>query len=180
MRVGTKSLIFGVHQVVLHPLFVARAWRELYGRWPSWRELICIIVHDWGYLRAPEMDGECGRLHPLLGASIAGHLIGLGRDYALLTLLHSRTMAKMLHCEPSRLCWADKLAPAYYPEWLFLLLGRLSGELEEYRVQWVAAGHLSPGCSYYDWFRSMRCRWARQARSAAKSKPVGEGTGRCP
>ena len=38
MKVGTRSLLFGSHQFMLHPLFVAIAWRRLYGRWPhGWR-----------------------------------------------------------------------------------------------------------------------------------------------
>lgn len=29
MRVGTKSILFGAHQFLLHPLFVAWAWTRL-------------------------------------------------------------------------------------------------------------------------------------------------------
>ena len=45
MKLGTKSLLFGCHQFVLHPLFVLVAWWRLYGR-PSWRMVVAIIVHD--------------------------------------------------------------------------------------------------------------------------------------
>ena len=31
MRVGTKSILFGVHNFVLHPPLVAIAWWRLYG-----------------------------------------------------------------------------------------------------------------------------------------------------
>ena len=76
MNVGTKSLLFGVHQFIWHPVTVLIAWVSLYGR-PTWRELICIIVHDWGYWGAPNMDGEEGERHPEVGAEIALRLFGL-------------------------------------------------------------------------------------------------------
>ena len=31
MRVGTKSVIFGVHSILVHPFFVAYAWSRLFG-----------------------------------------------------------------------------------------------------------------------------------------------------
>ena len=31
MRVGTKSVIFGVHAILVHPFFVAYAWSRLFG-----------------------------------------------------------------------------------------------------------------------------------------------------
>ena len=31
MRVGTKSVILGVHSILIHPFFVAWAWWRLYG-----------------------------------------------------------------------------------------------------------------------------------------------------
>ena len=31
MRVGTKSVLFGVHAVWIHPFFVAWAWWRLFG-----------------------------------------------------------------------------------------------------------------------------------------------------
>ena len=68
MKIGTKSLLFGVHQFFWHPLTVYWAWKRLYGR-PSLREFVCIFVHDWGYWRAGDMDGAIGGLHPELGAT---------------------------------------------------------------------------------------------------------------
>ncbi|MCK5235828.1 MAG: hypothetical protein KAR06_02490, partial [Deltaproteobacteria bacterium] len=60
--VGTKSLLFGVHQFIWHPITVLIAWCKLYG-WPTWPELVCIIVHDWGYWGKPNMDGPEGEKH---------------------------------------------------------------------------------------------------------------------
>jgi hypothetical protein len=105
LQKGTKSLLFGVHQFFWHPATVLIAWIGLYG-WPSWKEVICIIVHDWGYWGSPNMDSEEGECHPEIGARIAGTLFG--RDYYDLCLLHSRHYARKVNREPSRLCWAAR------------------------------------------------------------------------
>lgn len=131
MRVGTKSLLFGVHQFALHPFFVARAWRELYGSWPRrFPEWCAVVVHDWGYWGCPDMDGEIGKQHPVAGAAIMRKLFG--EEWGVFCLTHSRSLAKLRGLEPSALCAADKLAFAFYPRWLYLLLARASGELTEY------------------------------------------------
>jgi hypothetical protein len=77
MKEGTKSILFGVHQFLIHPYFVVKGWRFYHGRFPMLWELICIFIHDWGiwgkdYLRYPETKKN----HPLLGASIAFALFG--------------------------------------------------------------------------------------------------------
>lgn len=58
-----------------HPVTVLLAWWALYGR-PTWRELVCIIIHDWGYWHCPNMDGPEGELHPEYGAQLAGRWLG--------------------------------------------------------------------------------------------------------
>ncbi len=130
MSTGTKSLLFGVHQFLWHPFTVWRAWVKLYGR-PTWRECVCIFVHDWGYWGCPEMDGAKGELHPFVGARIAGWLFGF--EYHELVLNHSRYLSKKRGVEPSRLCWADKFSMVYDPQWFYLRRARMSGELAEYR-----------------------------------------------
>jgi hypothetical protein len=131
MRVGTKSLLFGVHQVFLHPFFVARAWKACHGSYPRqlpvWMAIVC---HDWGYFGCPEMDGPEGKQHPRLGAKLIGKLFG--PEWEAFALYHSRSLAHLDDREPSALCAPDKLSFAYYPEWLYLLLARASGELQEY------------------------------------------------
>jgi hypothetical protein len=131
MKVGTKSLLFGVHQVLLHPVFVALAWRKIYGRWP-WARAIwaAILVHDWGYWGCSDMDGEEGKQHPLLGARLMERWYGA--DYGKFCKYHSRSLARLDRVNPSELCAPDKLAILFYPEWLYLLLARASGELREY------------------------------------------------
>ena len=75
MKIGTKSLLFGIHQIFWHPYVVLRAWVYLYGR-PSFKEMVCIFIHDWGYFGKPNLDGAEGSLHPMLGENIAHFLFG--------------------------------------------------------------------------------------------------------
>lgn len=154
MKVGTKSLLFGVHQFIWHPITVTLAWHELYGKWPEWKEFVCIIVHDWGYWGKPNMDGAEGESHPEFGADIAyWFLDGLGgHKYGDLCLFHSRHYARRAHREPSRLCWADKLSIKYEPWWFYLPRAWLSGELKEYRKVAAKAGRVPLRVSHREWF----------------------------
>ncbi|RJQ10883.1 MAG: hypothetical protein C4551_01885 [Bacillota bacterium] len=173
MRVGTKSLLFGVHQVLLHPLCVWLAWRKLYGTWPGWRETICIVVHDWGYWGLPNMDGPEGEQHPRLGARIALRLFGA--RYWVFCIGHSRQLANLIGTDPSRLCWADKFGVTLMPAWLYLLLGRLSGEVYEYRAESIKAGFMPPGVSLQDWHR--RCMdYLRTVALQQVAAPVSAGS----
>jgi len=150
MRVGTKSLLFGAHQVLLHPLAVLISWWRLYGC-PRWWEAICILTHDWGYWGCSTMDGEDGALHPAYGAEIAACLMYYLSGNTVLPRLaqalcagHSRTYARLKRFEVSRLCAADKLASALWPWWVYLPMARATGELEEYRIQ-AALHHVRTG-----------------------------------
>jgi hypothetical protein len=154
MKRGTKSLLFGVHHWLLHPVSVWLAWRQYYGRPPSWRETICIIVHDWGYWGCESMEGD-GQMHPVTGANIASRL--LGEDWELLVLYHSRNFAQHCGATPSALCWPDKLHITIYPDWLYLLLGHLSGEIAEYKAMTIAQGGVPADATDAEWHR-----WAKQ------------------
>ena len=70
MKLGTKSLLFGAHQFILHPMFVAIAWIKLFGFPKDPRVWVAFLVHDWGYWGKKDMDGEDGKTHPELGAQI--------------------------------------------------------------------------------------------------------------
>lgn len=131
MSIGTRSLLFGVHQFLWHPLTVGYAWRKLLGVWPTWREWVCIFLHDVGYWGKPNIDGKEGRRHPEVGAILVDEW--LGDQYYQLTLYHSREYAKMDKAEPSLLCWADKYSVLCDPEWFYLLRGWLSGEIREFK-----------------------------------------------
>lgn len=162
MKIGTRSLLFGIHQVILHPFFVALGWWKLYGFPFDPRLWAAFFVHDLGYFGKPNMDGPEGEQHPLAGAAIMGWLFDtksmvptpslagrtLGRllEWAFgkgdsitgtmtwrhFTLYHSRYMARRHHAPFSRLCVADKYAVILVPRWLYLLSTRLTGEIHEY------------------------------------------------
>lgn len=137
MKTGTKSVLFGVHQFIWHPITVLLAWIDLYG-WPNWKEVVCIFVHDLGYLGKEEMDGPDGNTHPELGAKIAGWLFG--PEYRDLCLYHSRNYAQLSGVEPSKLCWSDKWSPMFDQLHLYWIRGVLSGEIAQYRVSFPRAG----------------------------------------
>lgn len=133
MKIGTKSLLFGVHQFALHPLFVALAWWKLYGFPIDLRLWVAFVVHDWGYWGLPNMDGREGEMHVELGAQIMHAFDAAGsRRWMDFSLYHSRFRAKQDGQNPSRLCMADKLVPALMPAWIYLPMSRASGEIHEY------------------------------------------------
>jgi hypothetical protein len=130
MRVGTKSVLFGVHAIWIHPFFVAWAWGKLFGFPWDFRLWVAFFVHDTGYLCKRDMEGFDGQRHVLLGGRIMGWLFdAYWRDF---TCCHSRHWAKRVGKRYSKLCLADKLAFVLTPAWLYLPMARLSGELQEY------------------------------------------------
>ena len=70
MKVGTKSVLFGTHCFLLHPIFIAVAWIKLYGFPFDPRVWIAFFVHDLGYWGKRNMDGPEGETHVELGARI--------------------------------------------------------------------------------------------------------------
>jgi len=129
MKIGTKSLLFGVHQFVLHPLFVWVSWRKLFGR-PTWGELLAIVIHDWGYWGCPNMNGEEGEQHPEWAYRFFMNR-RMHRE-AELCRYHSRFYAKKHDARLSKLCYADKLGNAIQPWWLWYGVALISGERYEY------------------------------------------------
>ncbi len=152
MKIGTKSVLFGAHQFLIHPWFVAWAWWKLYGFPFDPRLWVAFFVHDLGYWGCADMDGEEGEWHVVLGAKIMGWLfdedplkagprwiasaidwINRGeRFWYCFCFYHSRYMAKRYGVKHSRLCVADKLAVALEPWWLYLPRVILTGEIDEY------------------------------------------------
>lgn len=137
MKTGTKSLLFGIHQFIIHPFMVLWAWLIVYRKWPCLYELAAIITHDWGYWGCEKMDDDKGENHPQVmvlwwwrqcgGTSIfcwniAAEIAGHSRFH----------VARHSGCKLSKLFRADKLAVALYPRWIYLLLGSMSGEIHEY------------------------------------------------
>jgi hypothetical protein len=143
VSVGTKSLLVGVHQFLWHPLTVTVAWHHLYHSWPSFDEFVAIMVHDWGYLGSPNMDGPEGEDHPRRSAEwLWFHYLiyRFPKPYSYkrhqlhyLVKYHSRHLSRDYGVAPSKLCYADKYSMAYDPWFLYLPRAWLSGELTEYR-----------------------------------------------
>ena len=133
MRVGTKSVLFGAHCFFIHPVFVAAGWSILFGFPWDLRLWAAFFLHDLGYLFTENMDGPEGEEHVHLGANIMGLLFG--DWWADFTLRHSRYWAKRNGVSVSKLCYADKLAFAMTPGWLYLPMARATGELAEYMAK---------------------------------------------
>jgi hypothetical protein len=70
VTIGTKSVLFGAHQFLIHPWFVALAWWRLYGFPWDPRLWVAFFVHDLGYIGQPNMDGAEGERHPVFGARL--------------------------------------------------------------------------------------------------------------
>jgi hypothetical protein len=130
MRVGTKSVLFGGHQFLIHPLMVALAWWKLYGFPIDPRLWLAFFVHDLGYLGKPNMDGSEGEKHVEFGAHLMDRLFG--QAWGDFCRYHSRFYAKRDGRPYSRLCVADKLSVALEPWWLYLPRVIASGEVHEY------------------------------------------------
>lgn len=147
LTIGTRSVLFGAHQFIVHPICVAIAWWRLYGfPWHPYLWL-CFAVHDLGYIGKRDIDGEDGRSHPELGAKIVRRLTR-SEKWATFCLCHSRHYAKQAGHTASRLCVADKLAFAVTPRWLYLLCTAATGELEEYTANGRKAS--TPPCTFHE------------------------------
>lgn len=173
MRMGTRSLLFGVHQFVWHPISVGLAWRKCYRCWPRWHEWIAIVCHDLGYWGMPNMDGPEGQTHPERGAKLAGRIayriarmLGYGEwapqlshEVESLSLYHSTHYAQKAGKPVSALYLPDKVSVLYDPCWWYLLRSRASGEVWEYiqnAPEWIRAmnlKHRQPGIWYW-WYRN--------------------------
>jgi hypothetical protein len=129
VKLGTRSLLFGAHQFVLHPIFLAIAWTKLFGPPVDPRLWVAFIVHDLGYFGLPNMDGPEGKRHVEFGAAIMNLF---GKEWGDFARYHSRSYAQLCGAQPSRLCAADKLATCLVPTPLYLFLVNLTGEVEEY------------------------------------------------
>jgi hypothetical protein len=130
MKVGTRSVLFGAHQFLIHPLFVATAWWKLYGFPFDPRLWLSFFLHDLGYIGKPNMDGKEGDKHPEFAAKIMG--LFFGKKWSEFCLYHSRFYSKRDGKQYSKLCVADKLSIILEPWWLYLPRVILSGEIHEY------------------------------------------------
>lgn len=155
MKIGTKSVLFGAHCFVIHPLFVLIAWVKLYGF--PWNPLLWLsfFVHDLGYIGKPNMDGNEGELHPYWGACVMGIF---GKKWFDFVLYHSRFLAKKEGAHFSKLCVADKLAIVITPNWIYLPMVNWTGEIHEYMkdVEVNSGGKIKLQGSQLIWINSVK------------------------
>lgn len=173
MKVGTRSVLYGVHAFWFHPFTVLLACIKLDGI-PNWKEIVCIFLHDLGYFGKNEMDGPEGETHPDVGAKIAGRLFG--KEYHDLCLYHSRTTAKKYCVDPSKMCWWDKLSILYDPSWFYILRATLSGEIEEYRKAAADFDAIPIEMSNMKWISWAKERMIRKALAKDVRPPYEVGS----
>lgn len=173
MKIGTRSVLYGAHQFLWHPWTVAKAYRLVYGKWPTLDEWIGILTHDIGYWGSPNMDGEEGRKHPEVGANVAARIVFFftrsvtrAVDVYFFTLYHSSHYAAMHNAEPSRLFLPDKVSILVESRRFYLLRATLSGEVREY-IENSPFGKLPPelktaGGWYNDYVQKVKNKLAAQ------------------
>ena len=123
MTIGTKSVLYGAHQFILHPIILFIAWWRIF-RFP-WNPRLWVLffIHDLGYIGKPNMDGPEGETYVEFGANLSGRLFG--DSYRYLALYHSRFYAKSHNKPISNLCIADKYAIVIMPTYIYLFLVKL-------------------------------------------------------
>lgn len=176
MNVGTKSVLFGAHQFIVHPFFVLTAWLIIYRKFPLPHELAAIMTHDLGYFGSPNMDGKEGEDHPERAARWwRTKFGGFGLKVADVILGHSRFHAAKNGLPLSRLFQPDKMATSLYPIWLYLLLANLSGEIKEYMAHAKNGKYcdvLKEGHSQVHWVIEMQAHMALIGLQGGQYAPV--------
>jgi len=166
MKIGTRSILFGAHQFLLHPVLLAVAWRKLYGFPLDPRLWVAFFVHDLGYFGCSNMDGPEGEKHVEFGARLMRSLFG--NSWGEFCGGHSRYYALARGLAISRLCVADKLAFVLTPDWLYLTMTKATGEIFEYikrsadrqagdsSVRQSELGTLKPNATPADWLKAIK------------------------
>lgn len=185
MKLGTRSVLWGVHAFWWHPIVVALAWKACYRHWPLRWQWAAIITHDWGYWGKRDIDGVEGTTHPVAGAQLADELAyrlswlawllkpwcwgKMGRAYQAalaqnegfqaywLSLYHSKHYAQQDGAPVSALWLPDKVSVLFEPAWFYLFRGWLSGETAEY-----VDNSPNKGESAATWLRGYRAHRQKQ------------------
>jgi len=117
MRQGTISLLAGCHAPIPHGILVAMAWREIHGRWPTWREAVVILLHDIGHWGLDYLDDPAVKAHHWeLGAALCRAI--LGEQSYRLAAGHCPVQSG---CQESALYRPDKRSWALAPRWWLVL-----------------------------------------------------------
>lgn len=169
MKLGTKSLLFGVHQFFLHPLIVGISYYRLYGFPVDPRLWAAFVVHDWGYWGCEDMDGPGGREHPQLGYKIMKFFFG--HDWGQWTRCHSREYCKNHGLVPSTLCVADKMAITVMPWWLYCAFACLTGEMKEYYANGAGKFKATDYKSWHDGICKYMHEWCAKNQWVALDHP---------
>lgn len=154
MTLGTKTLLFGVHQIIIHPLFVLYAWIKLYKSFPGFKELVCIFIHDWGYWGKPSIKCADGDTHPEFGAKIASFLFG--SQWGDFILGHSTKYIKKYNVKSSKLMPPDKYWHCLVPLWIYKCLSIPTGELNHYMETWKNHYKLDNDLSIEEWWNHIQ------------------------
>jgi hypothetical protein len=109
---GTVSVIAGCHSPI-HSILVVLAWRQLYGSWPKFWQLVCILLHDIGHIGKQYLDDfEQKKEHWILGARIARFLFGeKGYLFVAGHCSYSGVSQSLLY-RPDKLSWL--IAPMWW------------------------------------------------------------------
>lgn len=148
---GTKSWLFGCHSFI-HSILIIRAWKHLYKSYPSFKECICIMLHDIGYCGKNYLTDKSNSSHAELGAQICGELFG--GDYYLFVLGHSVTAAKKHGIAVSKLEAPDDYSWILAPDWWLRLNQLVEPQLhgiewkKKVKENWDKNGLLGRGASF--------------------------------
>lgn len=109
---GTISVLLGCHSQ-MHSLLVLIAWIKLYHSFPSWWQVICILIHDIGHWGKDYLDDyEQKKRHGELGAKIARWLFGQkGYDLVIGHNPYEGVTKSALH-DPDKYSWI--IAPIWW------------------------------------------------------------------
>lgn len=111
-------MLFGAHSII-HSIVVMFAWKKLYSTWPSWRECVCILLHDIGYWGKNYITDKTNDGHAELGCRVAHRWFG--PEYGHLVLGHSAAACKKFSIPKSKLEEPDDyswvIAPLFWMRW---------------------------------------------------------------
>lgn len=112
MKQGTWSVLFGCHSII-HSVIVINAWQKWHGKFPSWWQIGCILLHDIGHWGKDYLNNyEEKKRHAELGAKIARVLFGTkGYDLVDGHNVYNSLDRSQLH-DPDKYSWV--IAPTWW------------------------------------------------------------------
>jgi hypothetical protein len=119
MTEGTKSVLLGAHQFILHPILVLIQFMRFHKRFPQWWELVGIFLHDMGYCGLNYLSNKKSKpLHVYRSAALAKKLLSkLGRGDEVFEFIMGHLGTYPVR---SDLYWPDKLSQLITPKsWLY-------------------------------------------------------------